>query len=639
MPSFPHLLLVLLALLLRVSPLLAQPADAYVGLTLPEALLTDAHTVVRYQQLEYTVLSDSEALIRMQRIVTLLSDNSDANTLAVPFGEDAVITAFSGALYDAFGRKLRDTVPVVMAARGASPAAMLYPQAGFQQLSLSHNIYPYTVAYSYERRVRNQAFLQLPEWQIQDWGQSCQYSRFTVKLPVGDTLYYHGVNLAVRPQHSADEQGQTWTWEIDNLPAVADEEYGPAPATVLPRLHLGLARFRVDSLAGSMRDWQAYGAFVGKLFAGRDQLPDSVRTEIADLLTEATSDREKIHLLYRYLQAHTSYVEVPPSIGGWQPHAASFVRTNGFGDAKALTNYMQALLKDVGIVSFPVLLCRGDVADVTAASFASPAFNHLLLYIPREDLWLDCSNSLHPPGYLGADLTNRYGLLLGQQGGLLIRTPAPGPADNQISRHTRISLAADGSAAVQVSTRLSGVLQEGLRYLSHHYAPDAQREYLHRLEYIPATQLDGYQLTVNPAQPQLSLCFAYQDEQYAQLADARMPVLVNKYFAYSDIPDEMDDRRLPIAFTEAARWVDTVQFLLPAGYSVEQLADTSTVITSAVGRYEASFTRQGEEVIWIRRLELRPAHLPASDFADFWTFFLDVARADRRQFVLKDART
>ena len=54
-------------------------------------------------------------------------------------------------------------------------------------------------------------------------------------------------------------------------------------------------------------------------------------------MTTGLDTREKIRVLYRYLQQNHRYISVQVGIGGMQPISASAVYTNGYGDCKGLS--------------------------------------------------------------------------------------------------------------------------------------------------------------------------------------------------------------------------------------------------------------------------------------------------------------
>lgn len=627
-----------LFLILLLVPLVragAQQSDAYVGLIIPPDLLEDANSVIRYQHLEFEVLSEREGILRLHRVVTILNGDSDANELLVFYSNECKVSALRGTLYDAFGNKVRDAAEEEITDHAAIDNSTLYQDMRYQHISLQHPTYPYTVEFTYELRVSDFAFINFPAWDIQDWGQACQYSRFSVSVPADNELYYRALNFSGEPQLTESASGRGWTWEAKNLPALLDEEYAPLSTAVLPKVFIALDHFQAGDYSGSMRDWPEFGRFFHQLFAGRDALPETILAEVAERVAGATTDREKIDRLYRYLQEKIRYVSVPLGIGGWQPLDAAYVATNQYGDGKALANYMQALLGAAGIESSPVLVRRGDIYYPVEDDFTTFSFNHVVLYIPEEDLWLECTSNLHPAGYLGADNANRRGLLIGPEGGQLIRTPALLPADNAIHRTTRITLAPDGSATMGITATFSGEAQEGLRYLYHNFGPTEQLDYLHRLDYSPGAQLDNFQFNPLPDLPRVELRYDYADRHFARVVGPRIFVPLNKYFAFAEVPDPEEDRRLPIAFEAAASYIDTVRIALPEGYVIESSSADTATLESAVGTYHAQLQQLEGEVVWVRQLELRPVTLPALDFADFLQFFLDVARADRRQFVLK----
>ena len=59
------------------------------------------------------------------------------------------------------------------------------------------------------------------------------------------------------------------------------------------------------------------------------------------------------------MQNNTRYISIQLGIGGWRPFEAAYVASKGYGDCKALSNYMYSLLKEAGILSYYTLVKAG----------------------------------------------------------------------------------------------------------------------------------------------------------------------------------------------------------------------------------------------------------------------------------------
>lgn len=109
-----------------------------------------------------------------------------------------------------------------------------------------------------------------------------------------------------------------------------------------------------------MASWNDFGKFIASLNKGRDQLPENIKVKVDELTRGVSDPLEKIIRLYGFMQQNTRYISIQLGIGGWQPFSAEFVGQKGYDDCKALTNYMQSLIKHAGIKSYYALIKSGD---------------------------------------------------------------------------------------------------------------------------------------------------------------------------------------------------------------------------------------------------------------------------------------
>ncbi|RZL40436.1 MAG: hypothetical protein EOO93_31130, partial [Pedobacter sp.] len=171
------------------------------------------------------------------------------------------------------------------------------------------------------------------------------------------------------------------------------------------------------------------------------------------LIKDAKTDKEKMQILYQHLQQNTRYVSVQLGIGGFKPILAEKVAQVNYGDCKALSNYMKALLKEAGINSNLVVIGNGRPELNKSYSSIGQA-NHMILVVPnsKDTTFLECTSQNYPMGYIGYDNADRNVLMVIENGGQLIRTPKYRSLDNYQVRKTRIQLAEDGIATINVKS-------------------------------------------------------------------------------------------------------------------------------------------------------------------------------------------
>ena len=76
---------------------------------------------------------------------------------------------------------------------------------------------------------------------------------------------------------------------------------------------------------------------------------DAVKAKAAALVKGKTDDMAKVKALYDYVSRNIRYVSLSFGLGRIQPHAASEVLANGYGDCKDKNTLLAALLRVAGI--------------------------------------------------------------------------------------------------------------------------------------------------------------------------------------------------------------------------------------------------------------------------------------------------
>ncbi len=614
--------------------------DPYSSLTIPAELKEGAHSVVRKYTYRWEVNSDRTATLYCHKIITILDDeHDDENRLVVYYDDNSKITNLKAVVYDAGGEKAR-------AARNSDIEDIWAVGGNFdtdtrvQTVKLDHPSYPYTVEYEYKRKMADYSMVAgFPDVMPVAYDQALERADFTAVVPADNKLYYYSNELP-EPTVTAVDGDQAHTWSLANLKARSYEAYSPAFSQVMPFLSITLDHFKIDEYAGSMRSWEEFGRFIGKLVADRHELPDHLRALVRETTDGLATEREKIDALYRVLQNRTRYVSVQLGIGGWQPFPAEYVEKNKYGDCKALSNYMGAMLNEIGIESYPVLITGGREFFPASPDFATSAFNHMILYVPSEDMYLECTSSIDPPGYMRDWTQDRNVLLVTPEGGKLARTPKPDPVDNSRLRTVDVTIHPDGSADYRLNNRMYGGMHDYYRSLiSDEANREEQLERLHGYEDIPDVRGTEYSLYVDEKLPEARLSYATSIDRYASKRGKRIFLPLNKYDNFTYVPDKLEERLAPIESTWSRFMVDTININLPKGVEVESLGEERIEITHAGGQYLQTVTTEGNSVRYVRSLKLLPVVLPATEYEGYRQFFVDVSKAESRRIVLVDRQT
>ncbi len=212
---------------------------------------------------------------------------------------------------------------------------------------------------------------------------------------------------------------RTYTWVVKDIRPDRDKNRDEADEATGPDVQLT-----------TFTDWKQIAQWYAKLQGERMTVDDSVRKKAADLTRGADTPTEKARRLYDFVVRNVRYVSISLGVGRYQPHSASDVLQNGYGDCKDKHTLFSALLRAEGIQSYPVLIGSARKLD---ADVPSPAqFDHVItaarLGTGTALTWLDTTPEVTPFGLILYQLRNKQAVVASDdsEGGLQ-RTPADSP--------------------------------------------------------------------------------------------------------------------------------------------------------------------------------------------------------------------
>jgi len=415
-------------------------------------------------------------------------------------------------------------------------------------------------------------------------------------------------------QYQTQESGERriYTWEIKDFVPDRKHERDEDDFNDQP-----------DVQITSFANWLEVAHWYGKLQGERVTVDDAVRKKAGELTAGAKTPSEKAHRLYDFVALNIRYVSLSFGVGRYQPHAASEVLANGYGDCKDKHTLLQSLLLAEGIESYPVLI---DSARKIDPDVPSPAqFDHVITAakIGPGLTWLDTTAEVAPYGLLLYQLRNKQALIASNDSNAgLHLTPSDSPVKNRMTVQMDGKFTEVGAFDSSIDLTAQGDSDWPLRAA---FRRIPQTDWKRILEAYSASwgmagevsdvQLKDLEDTSKP----FHLAYHYHQDGFFKVPtsgiDFRIlplmgrprPTLVSKSKAAE-----------PLDIGPAGEQVYQARIQFPANYTMHVPPDVA--MTRDFGEYSSTYSLHGNVLEGQRRMILKVNELPALRRADYESF-------------------
>jgi hypothetical protein len=443
--------------------------------------------------------------------------------------------------------------------------------------------------------------------------------------------------------------GSTSTWELADLPNVEREAASPELSSLVPRVAVSVLPAGGRSPSRGFTNWTEVSTWLSELYDPQGAVTPEIEEKARALTASAKSEREKIEAIAAFAQS-TRYVAIALKLargGGMKPHLAAQSLAKGYGDCKDKANLMRALLKAVGIASYPVVLYSGD-AEFVRDNWPSPnQFNHCILAIrvSEPDGWqsvvrhpalgplliFDATDPSTKPGDLPLSDRDGFGLIVAGKDGSLVRMPSP--AGNHTDLAGEAKLSANGALAGTVREVSYGPAAARQRtWINSHDRQDFTRN----IENWVASNISAAKVAkieTTPAGGQFQLDFEFGAPQYGQLMQNRLLVFRPGLLSQRGVVMLTQPKRKYPIVLRACNYSDTFRIELPSGFKIDELPNSGK-LESPYGTFQVNVKSEGNVIVVTRSLELKSLTVPAANYDKVRQFFSAIAGAESEPVVL-----
>jgi len=611
------------------------PKDAYLASAIPDSLRKHASSIVRYAEIIIDIKTPDKAIIKLHTVITLLNDKA-AGLAGMALGYNKKFDTYNGIemnVYNDKGEPIKKYRKGDMYDGSAANGMTLVTDERF--LGLKHTVAAYPVTIEKEYEEDKNSFIDLGQWYLQLVGQSIQHSVIKVIANPSVGFRYKMLNTEFKPAKSSINGSEEYTWEFNGISALRNTA-NALPWKVLPDIEMAVNNFSCYGYPGDFSSWQSFGIWFGNLNSDVCTLSPQRIAEIRKMTDTINTQQGKARFLYHYLQQNVRYVDIDLGIGGYKSFPAAFVDEKKYGDCKALSNYMRALLKAVNIDADYVLIGAGDKMQSVDPSFPCNRFNHVILCVPfkNDTTWLECTSQTEPYGKLVASTEDRKALVIEKDGGKLVEMPGSHVSDNRFDSEINIQLNADGSA--KTSIKIATIGEYRLHYLAFNgLSLDQQKQLYTRMLHM--RQFSKLDLTYKDDNGVDQIDMDAQFDKFCDIVSADKLFFKPSAIDLSmyNLPVEAKRKTdFQFEFPMSKSCITTIS--LPSGYVVETLPQNAS-LKFAFGSYVVNYTydQAKNEVISIAKFNITSAVVPSESYTEMQQFFDRVNGEEQRKLVVR----
>ncbi|HNW97837.1 MAG TPA: DUF3857 domain-containing protein [Bacteroidales bacterium] len=625
---------IFLTLLIFITLSINLFSQDYTASQISSNMKEDASAVIRYDQTDIIIESSGKFNEKRKSVITVLNKNGDNYAVFMePYDKYSKISVAYAKVMNENGAIIKEIKKTDFKDYSSYSEYTLYSDNRVIYYKPLVNEYPYTV--EYEWLVKYSSTMYLPKWIPQSSPDiSVEKSVFNISTPKEMAFRFKEFNLTRTAGINYEKDQDTYSWTVENLPAFEAEPYSTNLIEILPAVFIAPNKFELENFSGSMESWEDFGKWIKKLNTEKQNLDDSTVAKLNRQAGSITNKKEIVKTLYEYLQSKTRYVSVQLGIGGFQPVDAATVKKLGYGDCKALSNYMIALLNAVGIKSYYTLIKAGNNKNVIP-DFPGLQFNHVIVCVPieKDTIWLECTNQHNPFGYIGGFTDNRYALVINENGGNLVHTKHYLEKDNSSTSTVLIKVNSDGNADASIKSTSSG-----LNYYSCAdmltQTKEEQKKSLYNNLNISDFEINDFNLekTSNDI-PTVKGNYNLLLKQFASLSSTRITIPLNYKNYNVEIPEKLKKRKSKIEIQNSYFYSDTITYVLPDSFKVE-FKPAVVDLSMPFGDFTTQIKELNYNVVrYIRTLKIYEGKFSPGIYEDFIQFFKYIDISDKNKFV------
>jgi transglutaminase-like putative cysteine protease len=613
----------------------AQKID-YATLSIPENLKENANSVVVNQHIDIAISSQKHLTIKKSKAIRVLNELGLKNIDATEYYDKSThLNSIEAVVYNSFGKEIKKIKRKDFKDQSVADGFSIYNDGRIVFLDYTPTEYPFTIVYNSE--VESSNTVVISSWHpIDDVNESVIKSSLSINFPLDLGFNHKEFNFEGR--NIVKKEGVNYiSYTTENLPSIKNEEYSPSIDKFVPKVIFNIENFSFEGINGKAKNWDEYGKwYYDNLINGTEILSAETKLKILSLVEGEKDPIKKAEILYKYVQDRSRYVSVQVGIGGWKPMLAKDVDRLGYGDCKALSNYMRSLLDIVGIKSYITLISAGSNKKSIDTDFVFDDTNHMMLTIPYNEkkYFLECTSQVAPFGYQGNFTDDRFALLIKPEGGEIIKTNDTNDKANTQQTNGNYSIDENGNFSGTITIKSKGVPYDNKYDLEKKSSEKIADFYKSDFSSINNLKIESASFNNNREAIEFTENLKLNAVDYGSINANNIIFPVNAFNQNSNIPQRYRTRNNPFEIARGFFDQDEIEISIPDNYSIEAKPENFE-FKDKFGEYKIEISIVNpHKIIYKRSLLIHKGFYEKEDYENYRKFREQIAKADNSKIMI-----
>ena len=589
----------------------------------------NAQDVVLVKNDIHTIISKKKTFIKTYKLLKIDNKSGlDASKIYISYNDMVKIVSVSVNIYNDKMYKIRSLQSKEIEDYKRYDG-FFHTESRVKKIDAVNNTFPYFIEIEYVKEQKE--YFVIDAWTpLGGYNVFCKESNYTLEVPSDVSVLYKFYNFNPEEQVIKNEQGKVFNWKVNNITKInLREMYSPELQFLYPKAIFLTEKVIYGGVEGKLTNWQDYGNWNSLAIEGADMLPEKEVLKIEEMVKDCSSEKEKVEILYTYLQDNTRYVNIMLNVGGLIPHNAEYVCNKKYGDCKALTNYMKSMLSAVGIESFYSLIRAGSNAPEFDTSFLSMPFNHVVLMVPfeKDTVWLECTSQKIPMGYWGEFTNGEVALVCDYKNSKLVKTPEFNHENNTVSLNADVHIE-ENHMIVNSACSFKGA--------------SFKKVYLFKRDQQSKNPTISFSNAIVD-----SVSYVYDNDlpfQIIENASFKVNNQIQRFgnniivepFNKSDLNNisTNDYRSNDIWLSENVRKTDTVRYFFPEGYSVIDLPQNVSLLTD-FGEFNMTYLNSDTCLIVVSDFKQNKGLYPKTKYSEFAVYITKIIQSKNQKLIFE----